>query len=127
MQRLLRAESLTNNSKHYVIFHLSSKIFLVTNLAVSMGTIRRCDLTRNSDSTKYGSDRGFAEDEAENGSRVTEELGPKSISRRINRKMDIALLPFLSLLYLFNGLDRSNVGNAETQGALCAMPMEGVR
>lgn len=30
--------------------------------------------------------------------------------------MDIALLPFLSLLYLFNGLDRSNIGNAETQG-----------
>jgi hypothetical protein len=37
-------------------------------------------------------------------------------SRRLNRKMDIALLPFLSLLYLFNGLDRSNIGNAETQG-----------
>jgi hypothetical protein len=39
-------------------------------------------------------------------------------SRRVNRKLDIALLPFLSLLYLFNGLDRSNIGNAETQGAL---------
>jgi hypothetical protein len=37
-------------------------------------------------------------------------------NRKLNRKMDIALLPFLSLLYLFNGLDRSNVGNAETQG-----------
>jgi hypothetical protein len=40
----------------------------------------------------------------------------KSMSRRVNRKVDTALLPFLSLLYLFNGLDRSNVGNAETQG-----------
>ncbi|KNG48956.1 major facilitator superfamily transporter [Stemphylium lycopersici] len=39
-----------------------------------------------------------------------------SMSKQVNRKMDIALLPFLSLLYLFNGLDRSNVGNAETQG-----------
>ncbi|KAH8902152.1 major facilitator superfamily transporter [Coniochaeta sp. PMI_546] len=37
-------------------------------------------------------------------------------NRRINRKLDIALLPFLSLLYLFNGLDRGNVGNAQTQG-----------
>jgi hypothetical protein len=37
-------------------------------------------------------------------------------SKEVNRKMDIALLPFLSLLYLLNGLDRSNVGNAETQG-----------
>ncbi|CAG5164230.1 uncharacterized protein ALTATR162_LOCUS6625 [Alternaria atra] len=40
----------------------------------------------------------------------------RSMSSRVNRKMDIALLPCLSLLYLFNGLDRSNVGNAETQG-----------
>lgn len=39
-------------------------------------------------------------------------------NRRINRKMDIALLPLLSLLYLFNGLDRGNVGNAQTQGWL---------
>lgn len=37
-------------------------------------------------------------------------------SKHVNRKIDIALLPFLSLLYLLNGLDRSNVGNAETQG-----------
>ena len=40
----------------------------------------------------------------------------KALSRTINRKLDIVLLPFLSLLYLFNGLDRGNVGNAETQG-----------
>jgi hypothetical protein len=39
-----------------------------------------------------------------------------AMARNLNRKMDIALLPFLSSLYLFNGLDRSNVGNAETQG-----------
>ncbi|KAH8723827.1 major facilitator superfamily transporter [Phaeosphaeriaceae sp. PMI808] len=39
-----------------------------------------------------------------------------AISQHINKKMDVALLPFLSLLYLFNGLDRSNIGNAETQG-----------
>jgi hypothetical protein len=39
-----------------------------------------------------------------------------AMGRRINRKLDMALLPFLSLLYLFNGLDRSNIGNAETQG-----------
>ncbi|CAG9945349.1 unnamed protein product [Clonostachys rosea f. rosea IK726] len=38
------------------------------------------------------------------------------LSRRINRKMDVAMLPMLSLLYLFNGLDKGNIGNAETQG-----------
>jgi hypothetical protein len=40
----------------------------------------------------------------------------KAMSRALNRKLDIFLLPFLSLMYLFNGLDRGNVGNAETQG-----------
>jgi hypothetical protein len=43
-------------------------------------------------------------------------LGDKHMSRRVNRKLDFALLPVLSLLYLFNGLDRGNVGNAQTQG-----------
>ncbi|KAL6704438.1 hypothetical protein ACN47E_008182 [Coniothyrium glycines] len=45
-----------------------------------------------------------------------EALEEMVFTRRINQKMDIFLLPFMSLLYLFNGLDRSNVGNAETQG-----------
>lgn len=40
----------------------------------------------------------------------------KGRNRRVNGKLDMALLPFLSLLYLFNGLDRGNVGNAQTQG-----------
>ena len=39
-----------------------------------------------------------------------------AMNRALNRRLDIFLLPFLSLLYLFNGLDRGNVGNAETQG-----------
>lgn len=38
------------------------------------------------------------------------------IRKRINRKTDFLLLPLLSILYLFNGLDRGNVGNAQTQG-----------
>lgn len=38
------------------------------------------------------------------------------LRQRINRKTDLLLLPLLSTLYLFNGLDRGNVGNAQTQG-----------
>ena len=38
------------------------------------------------------------------------------LRQRINRKTDAILLPLLSVLYLFNGLDRGNVGNAQTQG-----------
>lgn len=41
-----------------------------------------------------------------------------ALNRKVNLKMDVAMLPLLSILYLFNGLDRSNVGNAETQGGL---------
>lgn len=49
---------------------------------------------------------------------VSQSLTPEEVvlSRRINRKMDVAMLPLMSLLYLFNGLDKGNVGNAETQG-----------
>ena len=47
---------------------------------------------------------------------IPETAEEKSRNRKLNRKMDVFLLPFLSLLYLFSGLDRSNVGNAETQG-----------
>ena len=39
----------------------------------------------------------------------------------LNRKLDIFLLPLLSLLYLTNGLDRGNVGNAETEGTLATV------
>ena len=48
----------------------------------------------------------------------TNDLTPEEVelNKRVNRKMDMAMLPVLSLLYLFNGLDKGNVGNAETQG-----------
>ena len=36
------------------------------------------------------------------------------LERRTLRKLDWILLPFLSLLFLLNSLDRSNIGNAET-------------
>ncbi|KAF2668387.1 MFS general substrate transporter [Microthyrium microscopicum] len=36
------------------------------------------------------------------------------LDRRTVRKLDRVLLPFLALLFLFNSLDRSNIGNAET-------------
>ncbi|KZO99498.1 major facilitator superfamily transporter [Calocera viscosa TUFC12733] len=35
---------------------------------------------------------------------------------RLNRKFDLMVVPFCALIYLFNGLDRSNVGNAVTNG-----------
>lgn len=37
-----------------------------------------------------------------------------ALDRRTVRKFDWILLPFLSVLFLLNSLDRSNIGNAET-------------
>lgn len=39
-----------------------------------------------------------------------------SLDRRVVRKLDFLLLPFLSLFFLINHLDKSNLGNAETAG-----------
>lgn len=36
------------------------------------------------------------------------------LHRRTLRKLDFLLLPFLALLFLFNSLDKSNIGNAES-------------
>jgi hypothetical protein len=49
----------------------------------------------------------------------TMEYSGESLSRKVNaeldrrtvRKLDFILLPFLALLFLFNSLDKSNVGN----------------
>lgn len=40
----------------------------------------------------------------------------KAQHRALNRKLDVFLVPFCALIYLFNGLDRSNLGNAQTNG-----------
>ncbi|KAF7596105.1 hypothetical protein BBP40_003367 [Aspergillus hancockii] len=39
-----------------------------------------------------------------------------AIGRSVVRKLDFRLLPVLSLMYFFNSLDRSNLGNAKTDG-----------
>ncbi|KAL1853339.1 hypothetical protein Plec18167_005571 [Paecilomyces lecythidis] len=38
------------------------------------------------------------------------------VERSVVRKLDFRLLPVLSLMYFFNNLDRSNLGNAKTDG-----------
>ncbi|PWN53886.1 MFS general substrate transporter [Violaceomyces palustris] len=42
--------------------------------------------------------------------------GERKLHARVNKKMDIFIVTALSLLYLLNGLDRGNIGNAETGG-----------
>jgi len=38
----------------------------------------------------------------------------KAMNRRVNRKVDIFILPFLSLMYLFSGLDRGSFPRRHT-------------
>lgn len=47
--------------------------------------------------------------------------------KKIIRKIDIHLLPFLSLLYLLSFLDRSNIGNARIAGMAADAHLEGLR
>ncbi|GAB7363954.1 hypothetical protein MBLNU230_g4516t1 [Neophaeotheca triangularis] len=46
---------------------------------------------------------------------------------KLLRKLDIRLLPFLSLLYLLSFLDRSNIGNARLAGLEESLGLEGLQ
>ena len=39
-----------------------------------------------------------------------------SAERALTRKFDLRILPVLAVMYLFNSLDKSNLGNAKTNG-----------
>lgn len=44
--------------------------------------------------------------------------------RRLVWKFDLRILPLLAMMYLFNALDKSNLGNAATAGLLQDLGME---
>ncbi|KAK5561055.1 hypothetical protein LTR46_001365 [Exophiala xenobiotica] len=50
----------------------------------------------------------------------------KKATKRLTRKMDWALLPFLALLYLLSFLDRTNIGNARLAGIEKDLGMSGL-
>ncbi|KAF4161885.1 hypothetical protein CNMCM6936_002899 [Aspergillus lentulus] len=63
----------------------------------------------NSDNLKnYGSAPGVVEDVV----RVVDHKAERALCRRF----DLRLLPVLAVMYLFNALDKGNLGNAETDG-----------
>lgn len=43
------------------------------------------------------------------------DIDPRA-ERSLVRKFDFTLLPILAIMYLFNSLDKSNLGNAKTAG-----------
>lgn len=46
---------------------------------------------------------------------ASQSIDPET-ERRIVRKFDFRILPILAVMYLFNSLDKSNLGNAKTAG-----------
>ncbi|KAI0311411.1 MFS general substrate transporter [Amylostereum chailletii] len=51
----------------------------------------------------------------------------KDEQRQIWRKLDLHLLPFVSILYLLSFLDRSNIGNARVAGMASDLDLHGLR
>ena len=47
-------------------------------------------------------------------------------TKRLIRKIDVVLLPFLALLYLLSFLDRTNIGNARLAGLEKSLHMKGL-
>ncbi|KAJ1945368.1 hypothetical protein FBU59_002326, partial [Linderina macrospora] len=54
----------------------------------------------------------------EEGEIIIPQSGPERdvITKRLLRKLDMRLVTYMSLLYLFNTLDRGNIGNARLGG-----------
>lgn len=56
---------------------------------------------------------------------VTAESFADVDERKILRKMDLRLLPILTILYLMSFLDRGNIGNAKIEGLTETLKMSG--
>jgi hypothetical protein len=56
---------------------------------------------------------------------ASQEVFDEGATKRLLRKMDIKLLPFLALLYLLSFLDRTNIGNAKLAGLEESLGMTG--
>lgn len=48
-------------------------------------------------------------------------------TKRLLRKIDMRLIPFLALLYLLSFLDRTNIGNARLAGLEADLGMKGLQ
>lgn len=49
----------------------------------------------------------------------------QAIDKKLMRKVDIALVPWLAILYLLSFLDRANIGNARLAGMEADLGMSG--
>ncbi|KIW71098.1 hypothetical protein PV04_03303 [Phialophora macrospora] len=74
-----------------------------------------------------GKDVGAKVENLESASASSQDLSfDKKATRRLIRKIDWTLLPFLALLYLLSFLDRTNIGNARLAGLEDDLGMSGL-
>lgn len=52
---------------------------------------------------------------------------PADKQKKLLRKVDLRLVPFLALLYLCAHIDRANIGNAKIEGLLDDLHMNGIQ
>ncbi|KAH8878964.1 MFS general substrate transporter [Thozetella sp. PMI_491] len=52
---------------------------------------------------------------------------PEEARKRVIRKIDLRLIPLLTLLYLVSFIDRSNIGNAKIEGLDTDLQLDGVK
>lgn len=92
-------------------FHFKKAMALQKSDSPSSGSFRDEDIKKN----PYTSD---ADPEAENtvvGISGTAQIIDHAAERALCRKFDFRLLPVLATMYLFNALDKGNLGNAKVR------------
>lgn len=92
---------------HQSIHTADSHQFEATNDEKMSNTIEKGRSRIDEDYSFSEGDENF-----QGGWRPTEEQ--KVIQKRMKRKFDCTLLPILTIIYLFNALDKGNLGNAKT-------------
>ena len=71
---------------------------------------------KGSQSKSFVSSAGVEEIEFETQDEVNDYYIDPKAEKRLVRKLDWRLIPWLCLLYLISFLDRTNIGNAKIQG-----------
>jgi hypothetical protein len=71
---------------------------------------------KGSQSKSFVSSAGLEEIEFETHGEVDDYCIDPKAEKRLVRKLDWRLIPWLCLLYLISFLDRTNIGNAKIQG-----------
>lgn len=102
---------------HRCIFNLN---LYSTPMATSTGLDKLPDVEAKASIDDVGQGQTIAHD-ANGDTIVTREDGEtivisRKAERRLLWKFDLHILPLLAMMYLFNSLDKSNLGNAKTAG-----------